>query len=347
MRIARKAFLANEPETPQTSSTVLRTSSVWPRKYLDSQLRQDMGALIGIADDDTLLASFLQVAEAQFARKSLKDCAAQLKSIRVGIEDASNRLTSPRPLGYAPEHTHREAVDMLTRFLSQAHAAADAVHTVEAITTAEIAVLHSTFGDDPELLFRADESRVSPIDVIWRAWRSETPAIDGYFDSIPRYNAEVAELRTLEQRRAAYVASRQGWTERDLQRCDGAGLEALTADLLARDGMTVLRRGGGSRDQGADVIAVMPDGLRIVVQCKLRQRGPIGPQVLYEVNGTARQVHRADIPVVVTNSTFSPTATAFAADHAIRLIDDHAVRRWAMWGESFHDILELSVPDGN
>lgn len=111
--------------------------------------------------------------------------------------------------------------------------------------------------------------------------------------------------------------------------------------------MTVLRRGGGARDQGADVIAVMPDGRRIVVQCKLRQRGPIGPQVLYEVNGTARQVHRADIPVVVTNSTFSPTATAFAGDYEIRLIDNHAVHRWAMWGESFHDILELSVPGGH
>ncbi|MFE3261930.1 restriction endonuclease [Nocardia sp. NPDC059229] len=71
------------------------------------------------------------------------------------------------------------------------------------------------------------------------------------------------------------------------------------------------------------------------------------PAVLYEVNGTARPVHRADIPVVITNSTFSAKATEFAADHEIRLIDEHGVRRWAMWGESFHDILELTAPSGH
>ncbi|MBF6333225.1 restriction endonuclease [Nocardia transvalensis] len=301
-----------------------------------------MGDFIAQADADDLLAAFLWVAEGRIARETLDLLVADRESIQKRIEDARTRLESPGPFGWSCDYTRREMADLLNSYIEHGNKTIEAIRSLEATVTAQIAELQNTFGRDPRRKFTSTDAGILPSDAIWQAWEATFPLVDTYNAAVARDTAGIAELRKVEARRRAYVESRRGWTERDLQRCDPAGFEKLTADLLHRDGLTVLRRGGGARDQGADVIAVTPDGRRVVVQCKLRHRGSIRPSVLYEVNGTARQVHNADIPVVVTNGTFSANATAFAADYEIHLIDDYGVRRWAMWGESFYDILQLS-----
>ncbi|MEG8184331.1 restriction endonuclease [Nocardia terpenica] len=345
MRIARLASLATESTPTSNAPAVLHLSSVWPRKYRDKELRKEMGELIAEADADELLASFLWLSEGWIAREVADSLVANRESIQNGIDDIGARLKSPAPFGWVCEYTRREVTDLVNTYIGDGHRAIEVIRALEATVAAQIAHMRSSFGEDIRNMFTDTDADVgasaSPIEIAWQAYQKTFPLVESYNANVACFDARLNELRTTERSRRAYVESRQGWTDRDLKRCDAAGFEKLTADLLHRDGMTILRYGGGSRDQGADVIAVTPDGRRVVVQCKLRQRGPIRPDVLYQVNGTARQVHNADIPVVVTNSTFSANATEFAADHAIYLIDDHAVRRWAIWGESFYDILQL------
>lgn len=300
-----------------------------------------MGEYIAAADTDDLLAAFLIVAEGQIARETLNILVADRKTIQSHIENARTSIDSPNPFGWRCDYTRREITDLATSFIGRTSKKVEILRSLEDTVNAHMTELHNAFGTDPLRSFTHTNTDISPAEGIWRAWEAHESVIDAYQTEDARDRAAIAALERIEASRRTYVESQNGRTEQDLQRCDPWQFEELTADLLGRDGLTILRRSGGSGDQGADVIAVTPDGRRVVVQCKLRQRGSIRPNVLYEVNGTARQVHGADIPVVVTNGTFAAKSTTFAADHDIHLIDDHGLRRWAIWGESFYDILNL------
>ncbi|MGA4850278.1 restriction endonuclease [Streptomyces sp. G5(2025)] len=76
---------------------------------------------------------------------------------------------------------------------------------------------------------------------------------------------------------------------------------------MRRDGCTA-ERIGGAGDNACDVRATDPAGRVWAIQCKHRRDGgrgsAIGVGVLQQVNGAARQVHGADIAVVLTNGRF-------------------------------------------
>ncbi|MFJ1757658.1 restriction endonuclease [Kitasatospora sp. NPDC088134] len=115
--------------------------------------------------------------------------------------------------------------------------------------------------------------------------------------------------------------------------------EHLVADLLVRDSFSVEQRGGGPNDQGADVIATCPTGQRFVVQCKHTSvNARVGTPDLQRFKGTAWDVHRADVALVVTNSDFSKNAEAFAAEHNLQLAGDTVMWRWAYLGDPLLDI---------
>ncbi|MEV6101487.1 restriction endonuclease [Nocardia sp. NPDC051981] len=322
----------------------LHPRMVRPRKYQDAELRKLMGGLIADADDDALLAAYIWATESRIAHHVLNDLATDRKIIEGWVDGCTNRLKSPGPWGWTCTHTLREAKDLLQSMIELSSRTAAMLKEAEEAVSAQIGVLRDTFGKDPTHLYPISDDSVSPLDSIFATWHRTFTAIVDFIDSVDKYRAAHTDLEEVEARRAAYVASGNSISNQTIQRCDGTDFEKLTASLLRRDGLTIIRGGGGSRDQGADVIAVTPDGRRVVVQCKLRQRGPVPPAVLHQVNGTARQVHGADVPLVVTNSTFSAQATTFASEYEIHLIDDHGIRRWATWGESIYHILGLSSP---
>lgn len=117
--------------------------------------------------------------------------------------------------------------------------------------------------------------------------------------------------------------------------------EALVAELMEWDDMTLERRRGGAGDLGADAIGVTADALRVVAQVKhvRRRHATIDSGVIQTVNGTARPVHRADIVVVVTNGTFTRPARDLAKSQGIFLVDWKALRRWATLGEPLLDVI--------
>ena len=121
---------------------------------------------------------------------------------------------------------------------------------------------------------------------------------------------------------------------------DPSQFEHALADLCRRDGCTSVRVVGGAGDLAADVLATLPSTWRrrllrlgqqrILIQAKHYAPGnSVRSPALQAVNGTYRDVHRAHLAAVVTTSSFTADARAFANQVGIRCFDEHALAAWA------------------
>ncbi|MEV6759019.1 restriction endonuclease [Streptomyces sp. NPDC051214] len=165
--------------------------------------------------------------------------------------------------------------------------------------------------------------------------------------------AVVASLGLLHQRR-----QRALWADvrRQQLRYAIAQLDALhhrdfeyaVRDLMRRDGCTDARQTGGTGDNGADVLATDPMGRKWVVQCKHRRNGaqgsPVGTPDLQRVNGTARQLHGADIVLVVTNGRFSQRCAPLARQLHMHLVDRTLLANWAAGARPLWELLPNIPP---
>ncbi|MGW2933955.1 restriction endonuclease [Streptomyces sp. NPDC001156] len=139
-----------------------------------------------------------------------------------------------------------------------------------------------------------------------------------------------AEQRRLEAARLAQIREIQS---REIARYHTLGpteFEHAIAYLCQRDGCTNVQVNGGAGDLGADVTATSPDGRRLVIQCK--RYGPthkVGSPEMQRFGGTCYTVHHAHIPVMVTTSTFTQQAEAYAVAQRISLYDEQALAGWA------------------
>ncbi|MFF8278533.1 restriction endonuclease [Streptomyces lateritius] len=124
--------------------------------------------------------------------------------------------------------------------------------------------------------------------------------------------------------------------------------EDAVRDLMRRDGCQDATRVGGGGDLGADVKATDPYGRRWVIQCKHRRNGLAGSAVgtpdLQVLNGTARQVHGADIAVIVTNGRVTAPAVAFARQQRLHVVDRHTLAVWASGSRPLWELLRAVPP---
>jgi restriction system protein len=110
---------------------------------------------------------------------------------------------------------------------------------------------------------------------------------------------------------------------------DPAAFEQAVADLCARDGCTDVEVVGGAGDLGADVLALTPDGRRVVIQCKRYAVGHrVGSQDLQRFGGTCFTVHAADVAVLVTTSDFTAPAAEYAEQCGIVCVDGERLAAW-------------------
>ncbi|MFF1297867.1 MULTISPECIES: restriction endonuclease [unclassified Streptomyces] len=108
----------------------------------------------------------------------------------------------------------------------------------------------------------------------------------------------------------------------------GTEFEELVAGLCRRDGCTEVRRVGGSHDNGADVLARLPDGRTMVVQCKrYAPSSTIASRELRDLLG-ARVHFRADVAVFVTTTRFSRPSEKFAVEHGILAVHRDHLGLW-------------------
>lgn len=93
--------------------------------------------------------------------------------------------------------------------------------------------------------------------------------------------------------------------------------------------------------------ATDPYGRRWVIQRKHRRNGLAGSAVgtpdLQVLNGTARQVHGADIAVIITNGRVTAPAVTFARQQRLHVVDRHILAAWASGSRPLWELL-LAVP---
>ncbi|MFC9844319.1 restriction endonuclease [Streptomyces sp. NPDC060223] len=124
--------------------------------------------------------------------------------------------------------------------------------------------------------------------------------------------------------------------------------EDAIRELMRRDGCRDAQRVGGGGDLGADVKATDPFGRRWVIQCKHRRNGVRGSAVgtpdLQVLNGTARQVHGADIAVIVTNGRVTAPAVVFAKQQRLHVVDRQTLGVWASGSRPLWELLRAVPP---
>jgi restriction system protein len=118
--------------------------------------------------------------------------------------------------------------------------------------------------------------------------------------------------------------------EREVAVTDGMSgdqFEHFTARLMRASGFHRVQVVGGSGDMGADVFARTPDGRRVVVQCK-RLAGNLSSPHVQRFAGTARDIHGAEVALLVTTGRPTAQAREVALRCRITLIDRPALAEW-------------------
>jgi restriction system protein len=113
------------------------------------------------------------------------------------------------------------------------------------------------------------------------------------------------------------------WAMDDLEFAD------RVADLCRRDGCTGVRRVTGTDGLGADVTGRLPDGRKVVVQCR-RETGhsPVDSRGVRAFHDAARARLGADVAVLVGLGVLTGRARRSAARHRVTLIDVGRLESW-------------------
>ncbi|MGW6026773.1 restriction endonuclease [Streptomyces sp. NPDC055099] len=115
----------------------------------------------------------------------------------------------------------------------------------------------------------------------------------------------------------------------DFAELDPDGFEEAIAELCTRDDCREVEVVGGACDLGADVLAITPDGLRVVIQCKrYGDDNKVGSQDLQRFGGTCFTVHEADVAALVTTSDFTAPALEYAHQCGIVCVNGEELRAW-------------------
>ncbi|MFD6108117.1 restriction endonuclease, partial [Nocardia salmonicida] len=333
MIIVRPSSEVSEPQ-PLT----LRPTAVWPSRYPSSSARKDVASWIGAAESDDLLSPYLWALEGHFVLEIVNLIKNETEWVENNRKEISSALMTAEPFGYRWVYAKRELTIELRRFLAEVDRTLRECKTAGDLARTAFYELRDRFGRSPEKCFENSATGETRMQVAYENLDKCMKLTSGLDAAITIFHSNYRSILEIETRRAEFTKSGRSIGDSHLQDCDGPGFEQLTARVMKRDGLKILRCGGGARDHGADIIALTPCGRRIVVQCKLRHGKPIGPDVVYQVNGTARPYHNADIPVIVTTTTFSAQATEFAKSQDIHLIDARRFRMWATWGERLLDV---------
>lgn len=303
-----------------------------------------MGRLIAQTGDEELLASRLLACEAQIALWANTEWWAHFEMLDTETNFFCHQMGGPeheeaqRALAELDEY-RMVAHHYMSQLLDDKDSAQTTLRQVMEISK-ELGLLHGT----SDLVARYDGSRelppspLLPIPGLMKRLRKDRARVHAVAKA---GRAELSALEALGTERLDFgrrLDSRYlAW---HVDKKSPRQFEYFVADLLKKEGQRVERSHGGPTDDAADVIAVLDDGRRAVFQCKHSTKGnTVDRRHLQAVNGTARQVHRADLAIVVTNGFFTAPGARFAYDHGIDLLDRERLRRWAT-GEPLQSVLD-------
>ena len=117
---------------------------------------------------------------------------------------------------------------------------------------------------------------------------------------------------------------RKMFRKEDFDRMDGWEFEEYIAKLLVRNGYIHVEVTRGSKDQGVDILA-QKDGISYAIQCK-HYEAKVPNKAVQEAYAGAR-FYGCDVPVVLTNSYFFPSAVELGDEIGVELWDRDELRK--------------------
>ncbi|MFD5610573.1 restriction endonuclease [Kitasatospora sp. NPDC127060] len=323
-----------------------RNQAVQPPVYAARTMRKAMGQRIAAATQDDLLAAFLLQEELCMVGDAYSTVHAEGERLTRRAAKAARYGWGQLSYKYAWKTAGGEFSSLCASLARELDGDARAMKAIEHEIVDLHLLLMRGIGSSAREQYTDEARRSSPLDRLTNLRENADTISIQARARLKDATARIGELEITDQRREAYMASAASIGLDHIDNMNYAEFEQLAADLLERDGLTVIRQRGGARDQGADVIAQTPGGHRIVVQCKHRRKGAkIEPQVLYALNGTARPIHRADTVVAMTNRSFTPDASSFGHSQDIHMISRKQLTRWATWGDPCQAILGLPASE--
>lgn len=137
----------------------------------------------------------------------------------------------------------------------------------------------------------------------------------------------------LVQRARRLAAEELAERERNIATTDGLSgpdFEEWVARLMRLTGFSSVTVRGGANDQGADITAHAPDGRWTVVQCKrYAPTRTLGSPAVQTFAGPAHGIHKAELAILITTTTFTGPARRDADLMDIRLVDRERLAAWA------------------
>lgn len=308
--------------------------------YCNPQLNEAFRRHLSEASDDDLLASYLHWTEGRIALDSIviaDELTDRLMSDVEKLDKLSTPYKSPFTMAYL------EAAADLRRSLERASEVGEGVSRKAKAIWRQLC--QSTADDLRSRYQQGDQTHPdrSAVELLGPLRDQITKAQRDAQNALLRHRNEMHRLAILEGEMAVFLASDDSFSLDEIHGMTPYEFERMVSALARRDGLQVIRAGGGSRDLGADVIAITAGELRVVFQCKHRVAGAgkVGSPEIQTLNGTARPEHQADIVVAVTNGTFTKPAADFARSHDIHLLDRVDLRKWATWGDPLLSVLGL------
>lgn len=105
---------------------------------------------------------------------------------------------------------------------------------------------------------------------------------------------------------------------------DGWEFEEYIAELLVRNGYAHVEVTRGSKDQGVDILA-QKDEVSYAIQCK-HYSSKVPNKAVQEAYAGA-EFYGCDVPVVLTNSYFFPSAEELGDEIGVELWDREKLRK--------------------
>lgn len=317
-------------------------SRIRPSRFDDKHTSRKIGDWLGKATQDDLLATFLWHLEGRYARQFAEEWDDEVEDIK-GVLEVIDKVRDQAK-------SRREWVsvrDELTRFagserrfwsalLVEAEAASSQCQEILCLQGLDV-------GTDLTARY-TDAGGGMPVSLLHQlgGTRAKLDEIREKQDAaVGKWNAVFEAVNAVASRRNQFARSANSVSLARIDAMDPSPeFEEQLSSLLERDGFTVQRRHGDANDEGADVIATAPDGRRLVLQAKHRASKAVEKPLLYELNGTAKPVHGADIAGIVTNREFTEPAREFAGRFGIHLIDWRTLQAWATYGEPLLSLIE-------
>ncbi|MGC4986661.1 restriction endonuclease [Streptomyces sp. DT193] len=316
------------------------TTGVTLPVYRDGEMNAALQHKIRAATDDDLLSAFLHFTEGRVALSSYQDFDQLLTVLRreeahaatLGSDDESPLCFDYRQANY---RLHRDLRAVLAETERVRGEIGSIWHSLREATAGNLNYRYRPDADPAE----------SGLDAIGSLKRDLDPMWERLLTIMSQHHDDVHGLALKDAEFQAFAATADSIALEQFDSMAPLAFEQAIAALVQRDGCTVAQRNGGARDLGADVIAITPDGRKIVFQCKHRQPGgrPLGSPVIQTLNGTAKPVHEADIVIAVTNASFTGPAHELAGKQDIHLLHGPRLRRWATWGVPLLTVLGIEM----